>query len=736
MQYQTAKLSLSLTVCGLMGMTILGCQTPGLEQGIASSANQDHKLSSQEDQVKPSHATQTVTFNIDPSWGFKTQQAQPAYVKVKVHKGTEAYYPENSGTGGLITVPNPGNSVSVAINVPEGKHWIVDVDFLYTPDSEPVKTLKSQFSVPTMGDVPVNVDTYLMASVIENLYQINPTLLAQFTEQKEQELKAYLDALTGFQRDPGSGNVSYTRLNTELQTQPQDVSARQIALEISAGLITPIQQTGALTPPINYLQTPALRGSTKLSAGQAPVLPLAINSLNQHLFFNPVTGSNSELYSVIVDEQSTSTNGFFQHQLGNTNGSLNLQQGLVLNGKLDKLPFLALGSANPSGNSLVNAAYLVEFSTTDYPTLKALNPSNGSTLWSYNFDRGTGPVQAFSTLQYFPPIVKHLKGNDPNCQCDDDNLIIFTVASLDSSKQGIYAVKQKRPGGIGTAAETTGETVWFYNQSGAYPTQYGAALSPDQESLYFIERVSENGVLQHYLSALDTTTGQKKFSTALAGVANTSTPSVGKNGTIYQTMNDNGDSKIYAINPVTGNITWTRSILDRINMSPIVDHQNNEDVLYLWSWISGKMYAYSGSNVAKWTTPLTVLTRKAGEDFSFASYPVLGEMPGGGRMLYVAANKQTSTSLVSSKLYAIQDNGSSGAVSWSFSPGGTIVANGGFNSPVLDKNHLYLGTRDGGDGQFVNLRAVKVEASKMPDSAPWPRLGGNQRNQNAPATQP
>lgn len=729
MQYFSGRLSKSLILSGSLSLA-LSCQAPTTTQ--PSPSNTSERTTSQ-----TATKMRQVNFRIDPSWGFQIkQQAQPSYVRVRVHQGNNtSYFPENSDNG-LITIDPNNSTVQVAVNVPEGTHWIIDVSFLYTPESEPVKHLKSQFDVPTTGDIAVNVDTYLLAAVVEALHQINPTKLEQLNRLN---LKAYLDELTGFNRDPQTGNVTYTRLNNALLKRPEDISARQIAMEINAGTLTPISTVGQLTNPIDYLQTPALRGITKITENQPPVLPLAINKNNQMLFFKTIPAANSEVFSVTVDDQSTDTTSFFQHQLGSFNGALSLQKGMTASGKLDKQPFMAVGSANPSGGSLTEAAYLFELNTTGgklLPTLRAINPGNGNTLWSFDFGDGSGDSSrppVFETVQRFSPVIKHMKGNDLQCQCDDDNLVIMSIASTDSTKQGIYAFKQKRPGGIGSPGESTGELVWFHNQSGAFPTEYGAALSPDHERLYLIERENLNGVLQHYMVALNANTGAQVFKTPLAGFSNASTPSVGKNGTIYQSMNDNGDTKIHAIDPTSGDVLWVRSILDTIGMSPLVDHQNGQDVLYLWSWFSGKAYALYGNNTNKWTTPVTVLTRKSGESFDFSSYPVIGETPGGGRMLYLTANKKNNISLTSSKIYAVTDKGTQGEVSWSFSPGGSIVPFSAASSLTLHNHHLYIGTRDGGDGQFVNLRAIKVESPNMPTAAPWPRLGGNKKNQNVPS---
>ena len=73
------------------------------------------------------------------------------------------------------------------------------------------------------------------------------------------------------------------------------------------------------------------------------------------------------------------------------------------------------------------------------------------------------------------------------------------------------------------------------------------------------------------------------------------------------------------------------------------------------------------------------------------------------------------------QIYALNEN--DGQPLWQTSAQGTFAS--GFS---LRQGYLLLTTRDGNDGTNVGLRAVKVDATRLTSSAPWPRFGGNDGN--------
>ncbi|PIW47812.1 hypothetical protein COW20_11375 [bacterium (Candidatus Blackallbacteria) CG13_big_fil_rev_8_21_14_2_50_49_14] len=439
---------------------------------------------------------------------------------------------------------------------------------------------------------------------------------------------------------------------------------------------------------------------------------VALNANNGWAFFNDALDGNTASEKVYGLSASTTLDA--ASGLKNFTANFN-----PVTGHQIMSPEIVLGATNPTGNSEKASLFYLDIEqvgSSNTGRVHALDQSNATEIWSYTFPFSINNYGS-SDKVHAPLLLWRDQGVNPSCKCDDEDFV-YTYINADSTHSGIYALKQARAGGAGTAADgTTGSQVWFYNLANNSITVSGGAVSKDGSKLYFVT----NSSTASDLIILNRSDGSLVQTVSLGSGARVS-PVIGTDGTVYVLSTSTSNSRLKAFNP-DGSVKWTTDVnFGNVPFShaPIVDRQNNKDVIYL---ISNKdqttpsaqnafIYAYWEDGTAKWTSPFRVTTST--ENKVYAGLLVGAELDG-SRLLY--------TGLSNAKLYAIRDKGTQGQLEWETSPGGTL-----WNGLNLRNGLLYVSTVDGGDRQFVLMHALKVSTPNVPASAPWPKTGGNLRN--------
>lgn len=698
----------------------------------------------------PAAAKQSVSFRLDPGFAFKTQNAEAAFVKLVVKKGSETYYADEANANGFVAV---SGSTTLTAHVPPGDNWVVTAGFYYTENSVPFLELKTAFDV-TEGNNIVNLSaaTYLTGAIVEELHRINSPKLASLNLA---DLQAYVAGLTIEEDDYTANPVVLSRLSTFNPPNQTALSARQLAYEIHNGYPDSFPLSlfaGSLATPATYRQTPSLVGTFKAQSGNAILMPPAINSQGKLFGLQAQGVSTYRLHGVQPNPLTLDPLTFFSILHGTA-----ANPGLSFNRLFN--PFLSLGLANNTGENSIEVAYLFESDADGHPSFKAIRTSDGSLVWSYDFGDPEVMVNLNLGAQVFAPTFKREKGDEvehPNCDCDDWDVVYASLAAQTTAKTGLYAFEQSRPGGAGTAGGSTGSQKWFYPAPGGLPIQGGASLSHDGTRLYtYIQKEVPSIGLRYHLVTLDTSNGQEVGTPVplrLNSFPLLYPPVVGSNGAVYVFAHEpraslgasgrvNNSGLLYSFDK-QGVLNWERAIAGGSIYAPLVDTRSNQDVIYLVSTSSEKyirIFSYDQSGSQRWggyfeaipTLPSGV-TLKAFE----MPGPVLGQEPDGGRVLYLSAKLARNGMPFSNKIYAVKDAGDSAAIDWTANAGGMLAAADVFDGMTLHQNHLYYGTADGGDGQFISLQAMKVSAPEMPAQAPWPKTGGNLHNRNVPHYMP
>lgn len=703
---------LLITLSFVIGIT--ACSSP-IVKTITPSSPQS---------VSKHHLTQ---FNVQLPSAFRTQQtAQAVFAKLVITNGQTTLNSLNADNDGFVEAQ--GNAFQLSANVPDGSNWVATIHFFQNKTTEPFLSLKTLFHVPITGNaVNINLQTHLTGAIVEALRDQNATLLN--TALDINAFQSFVNGLTGATTQ--NNTLSFSRLSSFSPPTPIALDARQIASTLIANATPFTESAGTNLTPSDFLPPPTrlgqfsgITGSSTLGIDQQ----LAINVFNGNLFFNttediPLTGSqgnvNETLFGLIWNANTKTFSTTFNAQTFN-----NIDNAAI-----------SLGACNTTGSSQQAALFLLEREkSSNTGTFKAVSQSTGQVIWQF-------PLTNLAESS-FTPVLKKL--SNCSCACDNEHLAIFSRKNSLNNGYRIYALREERSSYPDTeacslinqaqqsfpAGTGNGAIAWQYPANGeldlTVPLQPGGALSNDQNTFYAVTKSGSNSKLLH----IDTSSGSLLRESTLSADP-VGTPAIGKDGTIYVTTT----SAITAFNPVSGAQIWSQSgsagFLSRFSGSPVIDYVNGQDIVYVAetqpSILSStpKINAFYGNNG----------TKKWESEFSLAAtgqIPITGLLIGaeqnGERIIYVG--------LSDNRVYAIRDKGSSGQLEWKQFPDGSlwrsnrITSNSLFSSHgmTLRNNTLFVGTRDGGDGQVVAIRALRVSTPNMPIEAPWPKQSGNLGN--------
>jgi len=199
----------------------------------------------------------------------------------------------------------------------------------------------------------------------------------------------------------------------------------------------------------------------------------------------------------------------------------------------------------------------------------------------------------------------------------------------------------------------------------------------------------------------------------------TSSPVVGANGNVYvlsfdiperfvlgqHTPGESMPGWLSAYSP-DGALLWRSSLASSSSLTPVIDQRNGKERIYVISDRS-LLSVFSGQGAPIWSL---LLRGTAGEGPVDA--PLIAEDLGGGRTIYQGIGNGL--------IYAIRDHETHGEMMWAKAPGAKIS-----RGMLLKDGVLYAPTLDGGEGQWVQIKAVKVHSLNLASSAPWPMTGGN-----------
>lgn len=720
---------LIIPACLCASLWVLGAcspHQPALNQ-TGTTAVGGSLAMSPDNTANPNTPKRLVRFLVEPpSAEFSLKQtAQANYIKLTAVKGTQTIFDNNADAQGFIQVVNPNATFSLGATIPDGNNWVVTVGFYSNKTSAPILELKNAFHVPLTGNVTVNMQTFLTGAMVEELHKMSSGLV-----NNPLDLNAYqsfVNGLTG--ATVTNGTLSFTRLTSMNPPTPQALSSRDLAVAINLGTIANVTNgTGAGLDPATYQKTPYPLARYSAAGGTFGVdQNVSINPSNGWTFFNEVIDGNTATEKIYATTTSTTADG--------TTGLKKFTEKFTpFAAKQIISPNLALGVANKDLDfgSLKAAFFYMDHEQTPLEVVKktarihARDQDNGQSLWSYSFPFDVDNYGSADSIKS-PLLLWRDPGLQGACKCDDED-VVYTYVSA-GTKTGVYAIRQARPGGAGTAGTTDGTQVWAYNTETANSVIThtdifgGAAVSRDGSKLYFVTNHNSAGKL----IILNRADGSLVQSVAL-GNGSRSGPAIGTDGTVYVLTYDAAEpfnvfSQLKAYNP-DGSVKWSVTLPAAIALlnSPVVDRQNGKDVIYFISSDgsstikSALLYAYidnGTSAAAKWS-PSSLQLNNSSNNTVFADL-LIGAEPDGSRILY--------TGLKNSKIYAIRDLGSKPQIEWESSAGGNL-----WNGLALRNGTLYASTVDGGDRQFVMVHGLKVSTPNMPASAPWPKRGGTMGN--------
>lgn len=661
-----------------------------------------------------------IRFNVNVPGDFKTQQvAQTNFAKLEVSNGDSLITALGADTEGFIEAQ--GSTIQLSANVPEGNNWIATIGFYQNKEATPFFEIKTLFHLPVVGNsININLQTHLTGALAEELRALAPERFEQPLEVNA--VQRFVNELTGAQVN--NNTLSFTRLSGLTPPTPISLAPRLIAMAVvDQDIQFTSEENYSGFSPTNYLPVPHRLGAyTNLAGGKTIGIDqqIAINPFNGNLFFNttddpPQSGVqgpvNENLYGLSWNAANKSFSPLFS---GQTFQDINSGT-------------LSLGNGNTTGSQQQAAAFFIERTHSGQGFLKAVSQQNGSVIWQHDL----GSISEST----FTPVLKSL--SNCACACDDEHMAIISRRS-NTGTYRILALRQERSSypTPGTCATTplpegtqNGHVVWSYPAEGqsdlSAPIQPGGALSRDKQTFYALTREGNSSKLLH----INTETGVVMRESSL-GDNPVGAPAIGKNGTIYVSTT----SLLKGFNPADGTQVFSRagsaSFLSRFGTGPVVDYED-QDIVYAIdtqptaSVSNPTLNAYyGGSNLKKWSTALNL---NAPGQIAITGL-VLGEETTGERIIYVG--------LSDNRVYAIRDKGDKGELDWRQFPDGSLWnSHRAFSNSLYNwggmthrNNTLFVSTRDGGDGQILGVRALKVSTLGLPSSAPWPKTGGNLAN--------
>lgn len=636
----------------------------------------------------PNHRLQ---FRIDPTGTFGLKQiAQPGYVRLTI-SGRDAngqartISAVGADADGFVAVDAGG--ISVTAQVPEGNNWVVTAGFYSNPGEGGLILARKGAFHCTAATTTVNVDnrSHLTGAIVEQLRLLGSSLLNSALDLPA--LQAFVDGLTGA---PDFSRLNQQQNGQPLPASPRDVTeidAARLASQLSDFEINPQQLSLALgqgLDPNNYRRAPYVNSRFELDVltdgvREAP----AMDGHSGTMFFTDTRISstsvdhNEQLYGV------TFANGQFSQRFKTGVGKV-----------LSR--YVSLGLANPDGHTPTQAVYL----TRQLPTgleLMAYNQLNGNPIWNRPFATFLDSDASFTPVSW--------RDTAPNpdipCGCDDVDLVYTALNATDANAKGIYKLRS-----------SSGVQEGFYHYDGAASSNNFTStgvLSPDGSKLYVVNNGNPGAGAPAELIAITTANmSGTRVSLAPYAVRPKAAPARGRNGRLYLPAYTASGSFLLAL-AADGSLSWSLPLdgsAARPDYPPAVDIKSGKAQIYL-HLNDGQVFSVRDDGSAgslSWSRNLKHTLRGT---------PVLGESLT-QKFVYFGTSD-------TGQIYALNEN--DGQPLWQTSAQGTFAS--GFS---LRQGYLLLTTRDGNDGTNVGLRAVKVDATRLTSSAPWPRFGGNDGN--------
>lgn len=671
----------------LMISAVSACQAPPQNPAQIPGAN----LASNTASNAKTHYVSFVSQLPTSAFQTKQIQTQANFVKLTITNGTQTIFSSNANNSGFESVT--GASINLGAQVPEGSNWVATLGLYSNTGSPPILELKTAFHVPVAGNVPINIQTHLLGAIVEELQHIGSSKLS--TALDLNAYQSFVNSLTGFDFNTST----FTRMTTFSPQNPKALSPRMIAQQIHNDTLATVDQTsGQNANPSTFAQLPLIQGEYRAVSGTYGIdQVMAINPTTGNVFFNESNDQvNERLYGL-----STTVPGPNQ---------VTFSELFAPAVKADiQNRYLSLGLANKSASAPEEVVFHYQKSGGVNGTVMAHKQSDGTLAWQHTF-----PVNVASGNSSSPLLKRDTK-NTPST-ADDEDIVLMPLNTTDADAvnaptSGVYALRENRPGGAGTAGNGTGQQIWFtpfpLDNTGTSreSVQRNGALSPDGSKLYLVTNSAQGKILTY-----DTATGALLNSVSVS--FRLLEPSVGTDGRVYiGTLN----GLLLVFNPDgTMNNSLFYSAGAEFTTSPVIARANGNDLIYLLK-DADEIIALDHALQVRWNLKL------AGKSYTAL---IVGKDAVNRHILYVGMNN--------SQIYAVEDRGDSGRILWNQAPGGTL-----WGGLTLKDGNLYASTLDGGDRQFISLKSIKVSAQNLPADAPWPKMGGNLRNSGQPhATAP
>ncbi len=656
-----------------------------------------------------------------------------SYVRVKIHGFQNAQaveiLPKNGDNNGFVEIP-AGTAITVSTDVPEGNNWVIAADYYTTnnPDSTAIRHAEASFHVTAAGapTVELNPKTELGAMIVKALQAKQSNLLNTAIDLNQ--LLAFTDALTG--ATGTDENITFPRLNAPL-TSPRQLSARALAVKLDQGLALSANSGQGLDP--NALrQTPYLVNEYQ-QVGGGLIAP-DNNSQPQPTF--GVGTQHAPVYSpetdhiYLLNSQLAGNETYLGSSLDSVSTSLSQNYRASTSLPTALAGYISLGYAQgrtPVAYANANVGFARH--------LKTYNLADGSLRWSNIFTGATGSSETYGSANFFTPVSQLNTKGTPETTDDEDVVYSFLKAST-ANKTGMYAIQNNVNQWFLETPLLTHTAAISANGNALYTLTY----STDNTAKLSALNTRQNGVFIDVGCGCGSVTPSPAWTTNLNRATLFSmSPALGREGALYIGTNQGDVGYLEAYNP-DGTKKWELALprdatalrpRSHIRQTPLVDLQDGKDVVYVVT-DDGKAYAINENGTPKWKDgndlPKGVqLGSKLGSPEAnrygvyAAGTPVLGEeAESGNRILYMGiTNRITKTEIA-----AVRDDGNHGTEIWSAHP----KANFNLSGLMLKDGYLYVPTVDGGEGQVITIKRLKVESLNPPAAAPWPMSGGNNRH--------
>jgi len=668
-----------------LALTLVACASgPGVTPG-APALNQPATLPglSATDITPPSQATHRVEFKVNlEKKAF--QIASGCSCTAKYAKLTimgpghldNPIYDVNADARGFVPIDPNNETVDLSAIVPVGSNWSARAA-LFASNEEgqlPVMEVGGAFHNPTTAQVELSLRARQTAQIVEALHRTGSNRV--MTALELEKIQEFADALVGVTWNE-DGTYELGRFPGLLEGRADVLDADAIVAMIEQGQLDFSESTGAQLGEAHAEQMilePKVVATVHARPFTGGFYKPVLNPYLNLLFAHDITQSNRLLYRASLP---LLTNG----------GQSNETWGDV------RSLYPPLGWYNPTGTQPIPVIYAYEFIKIDqleFMALKAYDQQTGALRFTQTFG------QKDSAIVSFTPLVWRDTQNTPDVNDDID--IVYTFLGRPDT-HGIHAVHN--------GGDTDKD--WFVSLAGE-ATVIGGALSKDGQRLYVLTQSTHNSKL----IAINTTLGSQDgpsiaWKTDLnSWIYPVSTPVIGTDGTIYvqtKAADESQNGKMHAIAP-DGSSKWTAPLPTAAEYPPIIDHRDGADFIYTSSAL-GRLYSFTQSGQLRWDFPLpsTVGSGATGG-------LVIGEDLGGGRTLYAPIGNGL--------IYAVRDGNEKPELLWAKSPEARTR-----RGILLKDGILYGASRDGGEGQLNQLKAMRVHSKNMPQAAPWPTEGGN-----------